>query len=121
MGLLTDEDIAGLCEKFRKMLDDRRRLSLEVTDKLLTASGIITEKPCYVHAIIATASNAAYSEFAFRNGETASDPSKLNITKPQYETAVIVFRKPVRFEKGLYVQFVTAGSYCFVQYKDDVR
>lgn len=120
MGLLTEQDVRDLCERFRKMLDDRFRISLETTDKLLTASGIVTEKPCYVYAIIATASNAAYSEFAFRNGETVGDTSRLNITKPQYETAVIVFRKPMRFDKGLYVQFVTAGSYCFVQYKDDV-
>lgn len=119
MGLLTPEDIAGLADKFRKMLDDRRRLSLEVMDKLLTAGGIVSERPCYVYAIIAVASNAAYSEWAFRDGETAADTSRLNVTMPQYQTIPIVFRKPIRFDKGLYVQFVTAGSYVFIQYKQD--
>lgn len=114
---LTDVEIKEVVNRLRDMLDDKYARALELSDILITGSGIISERPIWVYAIIVVASNAAYSEFAFRNGETAADTSKLNVTAPQYHTVPIIFRRPVRFSKGLYIQFVTAGSYVFVQYK----
>lgn len=119
--LLTQEDIQELVCQIREMLDEQRARPIELSDKLLSGSAIVSQTSCWVYAIIVVASNAAYSEFAFRDGQTAADTSRLNVTGPSYVTVPIIFRKPMRFDKGLYVQFVTAGSYCFVQYKADER
>lgn len=92
---------------------------LDIQTDYLTASGLITDKPCWVYCMIPVASDDAYSLFYVRDGELVTSSIRFGISLIKYDSIPLVFGVPVRFKKGLYIEFSANGEGFFVQYKPD--
>jgi hypothetical protein len=115
--LTLDEVYDKLVDLFKRLRGGEIFFDSDIEDVLISDDKLITSEPCYVYAVIALASSAAYSQFSFRNGQTAAGASKLELTGAAYLTIPVVLKYPIYFDKGLFCEFVTAGSYVFIQYK----
>lgn len=92
---------------------------LDIKTKLLTASGLVTDKPCWVYAAIVTGDANPYTRTSLRDGELATDVIILFLSCLSFLTKPIILDEPVRFKNGLYCKFDVGGGYLFVQYKPD--
>lgn len=82
-------------------------------------SCLITDKPCWLYSVIFCSWSVGANLFNLRDGELVTSPIKMGCSLLTYTTVPIVFKYPVRFTKGLYLEFQTAGLYVFIQYKED--
>lgn len=97
----------------------RPEVDKSILTKDLIISGLICDKPCWLYSLSVSEVSAAYGQFVFYDNNAASGKVRLRIYVAQYRTIPIVFNHPIRFKRGLYLNFATSGDYAFVQYRTD--
>lgn len=91
----------------------------DIKTDLCTASKLVCDKPCWLYSIIFTAGSSNQNIYIVRDGFSIADKAKINKDIYKYNTVPVVFQYPMRFNKGLYIEFNTNGYRVFVQYKTD--
>ena len=89
-----------------------------VTDSM-AASKLVCEKPCWLYSLLLSEVAAPCAVFTFYDNTVASGEVRLKLYVPGYQTLPVVFKHPVRFKRGFYLEFTTSGAFASVQYKPD--
>ena len=88
----------------------------DIQTKLLTASGLITDRPAWVFSIIAEDYDSTTALITIYSGRSTGGEAKLALSAGYYSDGDIIFNMPVFFKDGIYVDFTSNGHSCFVQY-----
>lgn len=94
-------------------------LSKACSVRRLTASGLVSHKPCFVFYVnICPTDGAALYEGAVHNGETSGAEVLLDIER-QYGQDNPKFLVPMYFNKGIYLALTTNMKSITIQYLEE--
>lgn len=79
------------------------------------ASGVINRGRTFVHSITFSY-EAADGTFKLRNGVSVTDDIYFSIAFTQQLPGCFVFKDPIEFDRGLYLEMVTNTPYVTIQY-----
>lgn len=96
-----------------------KTLLADIKTESLLASKLVCNKPCWLYSVIVGEISASYGEFTLYDNQAASGKIRLRVFVAQYFTEPLIFKHPIRFKKGLYLDFTTNGTYAFVQFRPD--
>ncbi len=91
----------------------------DIVTKHLLASGVLSEKPCWLFAAIANAYGDTSSLIRIYNGRGTDGKVIMDLSGSQYSSDIVVFNTPLYFKDGMYAEFSTAGYSIFVQFLPD--
>lgn len=92
---------------------------LDIKFELFSGNVVVCDKPCLVYAIIAESNESAGKSLTIRDGVDDKALMKLVLYGSIYAESIIIFQEPIKFKKGLYLEFQTGMDYAMVQYKSD--
>ena len=84
----------------------------------LAASGLLTDRACYIFAMCGIGIDAAANVFNVYDGFNTSDRQIMTLGGIQYQPDFRSFSTPLFFAKGVYIDFTTNGSSFFIQYAE---
>ncbi|KKN36646.1 hypothetical protein LCGC14_0771690 [marine sediment metagenome] len=84
----------------------------------IVASGLITDRSCYVFAVCGIGVSAATNRFNLYDGFSMGDRLIMTLGGIQYQSDFRSFPTPLFFAKGVYIAFITNGTSFFVQYAE---
>lgn len=88
--------------------------------ELFEASTLVCNNPCWVYSIIIAEDDAVGAKaLKVYDGFSSTDKLKVVLYAWSYIAPVLVLQKPIRFEKGLYLEFGTNLNYAMIQYRPD--
>jgi len=93
--------------------------SLGIKTHLLTATGLITDRPCWLYSLVLVDNATTYSVFTIYDGLATTGKVIMAVSVPKYDTIVISLKSPIRCQKGLYIGFTTNGYRAFAQFRPD--
>jgi len=88
----------------------------DIQTKLLTASGLITDRPAWVFSTVAEDYESTSSVIVLYSGRGTNGEIKFYLAPTKYNSDVMVFNSPVFFKDGIYADFAANGHSIFVQY-----
>jgi len=89
---------------------------IEYSDKMITASEILSARACVLSQLVVVASNAT-CDLRVYDGVDTNGEYKLRIRIPSEQTRSFHFNPHIPFSKGLYIEFYQKVTNCFVQWK----
>lgn len=95
-------------------MDEARLISLG----RLTASGLVTDRACLVYSICSIGTSQTSNVFNIFDGFNTGGKHIMTLGGAQYFSDFRLFAMPLYFAKGVYVEFATNGTECFVQYME---
>lgn len=84
--------------------------------KRLIASGVISDRPCVIFSIGCIGTGASTNIFKLYNGFDTNDQQIMTLGGVQYVVDFRNFFVPLFLSKGVYIEFATNGTECFVQF-----
>lgn len=81
-----------------------------------TTSGQVTDRACLVYSICGIGTGAATNVFNVFDGFDTGGKQIMTLAGVQYQPDFRPFSPPLYFAKGVYVEFATNGTECFIQY-----
>jgi len=94
-------------------------LDKDIQVREVTASALISEVPCRLYSVVLTTLAAGANNVTLHDGHSTAGETKFYMSGTQYTTTPMVFKHPVRFNRGLYYNVVTGTVYATFQYKTD--
>ena len=91
----------------------------DVVSKFISASGIICDKPCWVHMIMGAGFAEVDNGFCIHDDWSTATPAVCGLVVGQYDSIPVYFDPPMRFNKGLYISFSPKGHSFFARFKPD--
>lgn len=82
----------------------------------LTASGILSDKPCWLFAIVGNSYATTSSLIRIYDGRSTSGKNIMDLSGSQYGSDIVVLNSPIFFKDGIYAEFATAGYSVFCQF-----
>jgi len=92
---------------------------MKIQTAFVLASGLITDKPCWLFSVICTESSTTPKSLYLRDGLVDGTPIILMLPAVVYGNGVAIFNYPVRFKNGLYLVFDSGLETAFVQFLPD--
>jgi hypothetical protein len=96
-------------------------MDLDKTIKLeyFTASGIVTDKPCWLMGIIVGVTDVTSGYLVLRDGSLSTAPIKSTLYGNYSGEPVVILNTPIFFKNGLYIEFASNITNVSVQYKHE--
>ena len=88
----------------------------DIVTNRLTASGVLSLKPCWLFTIMGNAYADASSLIRLYNGRSTSGNVMLDLSGSQYGSDIVIFNTPLFFKDGMYADFYSNGYSIFAQF-----
>lgn len=98
-------------------MDESQLISLE----RVTASGIVSEKPCLIYSICGVGVAGSTNVFTIYDGQGTGGKIIMTLVTVAYNSDFRLFASPLYFSKGIYVEFTTNGSEVTLQFMQLAR
>jgi hypothetical protein len=91
---------------------------IRVSEKYSEASGIISQRPCWLWSVVLYGAAANANNIKLYDGQDTSGSLELHIGAAQYTTTSVVYFKPKWFSKGIYMEEVAGTCSVAFQYSE---
>lgn len=98
-------------------MDESRLISLG----RVTASGRVSERPCFVYSICGIGLAQASNVYTIYDGHSTAGKAMFRLVAGQYAADFRLFASPLYFANGLYVDFTTNGEEACIQFLELAR
>jgi len=95
--------------------------SIAVSERCFTASGVVSQKPCWLYSVVLTGEAANANNIKLYDGQDTSGDLELHIGAAQYTSTVVVFNVPKFFSRGMYIQEVAGTCTVALQWREHLR
>lgn len=85
------------------------------------ASGVVSEKPCFVYSICGIGIADATNVYTIHDGHSTTGKAIMRLVSVAYSADFRLFATPLFFAHGIYVDFTTNGSEVTLQYLELAR
>lgn len=83
----------------------------------LASSGVLVDRPCWVHSLLFTGSTGNNAEIGLLDGVEVNAPIKYKLLFNYDRAPQIIFRYPVLFMRGIYITKSLTTVNVYVQYR----